>query len=50
VSYEDLHLGFLDASVVAVAESLHIGDIATTNHRDFRVIRPRPVGAFTPLA
>jgi predicted nucleic acid-binding protein len=48
-AYEDLHLGLVDASVVAVSERLHISTIGTTNHRDFRVVRPRHVEAFTLL-
>lgn len=40
-TYGDLDLGFVDASVVAVAERLGIGTVATINHRDFRVVRPR---------
>lgn len=48
-TYEDLHLGLVDASVVAVSERLHISTIGTTNHRDFRVVRPRHVEAFTLL-
>lgn len=39
-TYADLDLGFVDASVVAVAERLEIETVATLNHRDFRVVRP----------
>lgn len=45
-TYNDLDLGFVDASVVAVAERLGIDTIATINHRDFRVVRPTHVDAF----
>jgi predicted nucleic acid-binding protein len=45
--YADLDLGFVDASVVAVAERLGVGTVATINHRDFRVVRPRHIDAFT---
>ncbi|MGH8990165.1 MAG: type II toxin-antitoxin system VapC family toxin [Acidimicrobiia bacterium] len=45
-SYADLGLGLVDASVVTVAERLGIDTIATLNHRDFRVVRPRHVDAF----
>lgn len=38
--YGDLHLGLVDASVVAVAERLGITTVATLNHRDFAVVRP----------
>ena len=47
--YADLHLGTVDASVVAVAERLGIATIATLNERDFRVVRPQHVDAFTLL-
>ena len=45
--YADLDLGFVDASVIAVAERLGIDTVATINHRDFRVVRPAHVDAFT---
>lgn len=45
-AYADLDLGFVDASVVAVAERLDIETVATINHRDFRVVRPRHLDAF----
>lgn len=38
--YTDLGLGLVDASVIAVAERLHLTTIATMNHRDFAVVRP----------
>lgn len=44
--YADLGLGFVDASVVVVAERLAISTIATLNHRDFAVVRPSHVSAF----
>jgi predicted nucleic acid-binding protein len=47
--YADLPLGAADASVVAVAERLHVTEIATLNTRDFRVVRPRHVRMFTLL-
>jgi predicted nucleic acid-binding protein len=40
------HIGFVDASVVAVAERLGLPTIATTDRRDFGPIRPRHVPAF----
>lgn len=46
-TYADLGLGLVDASVVTVAERLAITTVATLNHRDFRVVRPRHVDAFT---
>jgi predicted nucleic acid-binding protein len=39
-------IGFVDASVVAIAERLRLGTIATTDRRHFGKIRPSHVGAF----
>ncbi|AJE85192.1 PIN domain-containing protein [Streptomyces physcomitrii] len=47
--YEDLPLGAADASVVAVAERLGVHEVATIDHRHFRVIRPRHCPALTLL-
>lgn len=47
--YADLRLGGVDASLVAIAERLNVVEIATLNHRDFTVVRPRHVDAFTLL-
>jgi len=47
--YADLPLGMVDASVVAVAERLDAGQIATFDHRHFGVVRPRHLRAFTLL-
>lgn len=44
--YQDLRLGLVDASVVAVAERLDTETVATLNQRDFRVVRPRHCAAF----
>lgn len=44
--YQDLGLGLVDASVVAVAERLALTTIATLNHRDFAVVRPTHCDAF----
>lgn len=44
--YSDLRLDLVDASLVALAERLRISTIATLNHRDFQVVRPRHVAAF----
>lgn len=38
--HADMDLGFVDASVITVAERLGVATIATINHRDFRVVRP----------
>jgi predicted nucleic acid-binding protein len=37
--YESLRLGFADAAVLAIAEHLGLGRIATTNRRHFGVVR-----------
>lgn len=39
--YADLRLGFVDASVIAVAERLETRDILTTDVRHFSAVRPR---------
>jgi hypothetical protein len=39
--YEDLRLGLVDASIVALAERLDERRIATLDHRHFSVVRPR---------
>jgi predicted nucleic acid-binding protein len=44
--YADLGLGFVDASLVSVAERLEIVELATLNRRDFTVVRPRHAEAF----
>jgi len=45
-TYEDLGLGFVDASIIAVAERLGQSTLATLNHRDFAVVRPAHRDAF----
>lgn len=47
--YADLGLGGVDASVVAVAERLGVGEIATLDRRHFTVVRPAHVDAFELL-
>jgi predicted nucleic acid-binding protein len=47
--YADLPLGAVDATVIAVAERLHITEIATLDRRHFTVVRPAHVDAFTLL-
>jgi predicted nucleic acid-binding protein len=39
-------LGFVDASVIAVAERLRVETIATTDRRDFSAIRPAHIKSF----
>lgn len=45
-TYDDLGLGFVDASIIAVAERLGQSTLATLNHRDFAVVRPAHRDAF----
>ena len=45
--YDDLPLGTTDASVVALAERLGVVEVATLDHRHFRVVRPSHVDALT---
>ena len=45
-TYIDLGLGFVDASIIALAERLGHDTIATHNHRDFAVVRPTHRDAF----
>jgi predicted nucleic acid-binding protein len=47
--YADLKLGAADASVIAVAERLEATEIATLDHRHFRVVIPRHVETFILL-
>ena len=47
--YADADIGLVDASLVAIAERLKISRIATTDHRHFRLFRPRHCRAFTLL-
>jgi predicted nucleic acid-binding protein len=47
--YDDLPLGTTDASVIAIAERLGVGEIATLDHRHFRVVRPNHLESFTLL-
>jgi uncharacterized protein len=45
-TYADLSLGIVDAAVIAIAERLGVKTIATIDHRDFSVVRPRHVPHF----
>ena len=47
--YEDLELGVVDASIVALAERLREERIATLDRRHFSVVRPEHVEALTLL-
>lgn len=44
--YQDTRLGFVDASLVAVAERLRIREILTTDRRHFSLVRPRHCAGF----
>lgn len=44
--YEDLKIGFVDASIVAIAERLGIDTIFTLDRRHFSVVRPRHIPEF----
>ena len=46
-SYRDLRLGFVDASVVAMAERFEARTVLTTDRRHFGVVRPRHARALT---
>jgi uncharacterized protein len=48
-TYRNLPLGTVDAMVVAVAERLGVTTIGTVDRRDFTIVRPRHVEAFTLL-
>jgi predicted nucleic acid-binding protein len=43
------NIGFVDATVVAIAERLELASIATTDRRHFSRIRPAHAEAFTRL-
>jgi len=47
--YEDLALGVVDASIVALAERLGEERIATLDHRHFSVVRPAHTEALALL-
>lgn len=48
-TYADLPLGTTDATVIAVAERLGVGEVATLDRRHFSVVRPRHVPVMTLL-
>lgn len=47
--YSDANMGFVDASVIAMAERLKICRILTTDRRHFSIIRPIHCPSFTLL-
>ena len=44
--YADLPLGFVDATVVAIAERVEAREVLTTDRRHFGVVRPQHARAF----
>lgn len=44
--YADLPLGFVDATVIAVAERVDAREVLTTDRRHFSAVRPRHVRGF----
>ena len=48
-TYSDMHVGFVDAAVLAVVERLREPKLATLDHRHFSVMRPRHVEALELL-
>ena len=48
-TYQDMLIGLVDASVVAVAERLKLSSLMTTDRRHFSVIKPKHCPAFTLL-
>ncbi|WP_447977929.1 type II toxin-antitoxin system VapC family toxin [Candidatus Nitrospira bockiana] len=44
--YADSALGFVDATIVAVAERLKIRTVLTTDRRDFSIVRPKHCARF----
>lgn len=47
--YDDVNIGFVDASLVAVAERLRISGILTTDRRHFTAVKPQHCKEFTLL-
>ena len=45
-TYADAAIGFVDASVVAIAERLGIRQVWTLDRRDFSLVRPKHAEAF----
>lgn len=45
-AYADLPLGFVDASIVAIAERLEARELLTTDRRHFSAVRPRHARGF----
>lgn len=47
--YEDARIGFVDATVIAIAERLKVPRLLTTDRRDFSLVRPRHCKEFELL-
>ncbi len=47
--YRDANIGFVDASVVAIAERLKISGVLTTDRRHFETIKPQHCKEFRLL-
>lgn len=47
--YKDANIGFVDASVAAIAERLKITELLTTDRRHFSIIRPGHCKGFVLL-
>ena len=45
--YQDANIGFVDASVMAIAERLKITKLFTTDRRHFAILRPKHCKMFT---
>ena len=45
-AYADFPLGFVDASIVAIAERLETREVLTTDRRHFSAVRPRHARGF----
>lgn len=46
LAYADNPIGFVDASIIAMAERLNISTILTLDHRHFGAVRPKHISAF----
>lgn len=49
LKYDDAHIDFVDACIVAMAERLNITKILTIDRRHFQIFRPRHCEAFEIL-
>jgi predicted nucleic acid-binding protein len=47
--YADANIGFVDASLMAIAERMNIRKILTTDRRHFSIVRPEHCKSFTLL-